>query len=113
MTRKRTRVHRALVTAFDHGHALIHSVSRKGNGVDDRRSQFLIAVGDLCSVATLASLDVEVSTADGVRVRGIPGILRAARGEAQVDDTGYARTFRIGARIVNLDEIVGCSICSP
>ena len=81
--------------------------------MDDRRSQFLIAVGDLCSVATLASLDVEVCTADGSRIRGVPGVLRSAQGEAQVDDTGYARTFRIEARIVNLEEIVGCGISSP
>jgi hypothetical protein len=81
--------------------------------VDDRRSQFLIAVGDLCCVASLASLNVEVCTADGTRVRGIPGVLRSAQGDAQVDSTGYARTFRIDARIVNLEEIVGCSFCSP
>ena len=81
--------------------------------MDDRRSQFLIAVGDLCAVATLASLDIEVCTADGTLVRGIPGVLRSAQGEAQVDDTGYARTFRIAARIVNLEEIVGCRITSP
>jgi hypothetical protein len=64
-------------------------------------------------MATLASLNVEVCTADGTRVRGIPGVLRSAQGEAQVDHTGYARTFRIEARILNLEDIVGCSISSP
>ena len=85
----------------------------KGIVVDDRRLQFMIAVGDLCSSAALASLNVEVCTADGTRVRGVPGVVHPAAGEAALDDIGYARTLRINARVVNLEDIVQCSICSP
>jgi len=56
--------------------------------MDDRHAQFLIAVG-------------------------VPASIRQTTGEDQVDDSGYARTFRINNRVVNLDEILSCTLRSP
>ena len=81
--------------------------------LNDRQAQFLITVADLCAAASLAALPVELVTRDGVRTGGVPGSLRRSAGAEQVDDSGYARTFRIDSRLVNLDEIVECTMRSP
>jgi hypothetical protein len=81
--------------------------------MNDRHAQFLIAVGDLCAAAALAGLEVEACTADGGRALGVPGSLRHTNGAEQIDDSGYARTFRIDGHLVNLDEIVECSVRAP
>jgi len=81
--------------------------------MDDRYAQFLIAVGDLCVAAALAGLDVEARTADGKRTVGVPGLVRHSDGNEQVDDSGYARTFRIDEHIMHLDEIVECTLRAP
>ena len=79
----------------------------------DSYAQFMITVGDVCAAAELAGLHVEVLIVDGSRVRGVPASLgRADQGE-QVDETGYARTFRIDDALVNLDDILECAIHAP
>lgn len=76
-------------------------------------AQFLITVGDVCAAAELAGLHVEVLVVDGSRVSGVPASLgRADRGE-QINETGYARTFRINDALVNLDDILECAVRAP
>jgi hypothetical protein len=81
--------------------------------MDDRYAQFLIAVGDLCVAAALAGLDIEARTTDGVRTVGVPGPLSHADGDKQFDEGGYDRTFRIDDRVMNLEEIVECTVRAP
>jgi hypothetical protein len=80
--------------------------------MEDRYSEFLITVGGMCDAAQRASLGVVVRTEAGMRVVGVPAI-RGAQGAAELEDTGYARTFRIGDALVNLDEVVSCAIEAP
>ena len=83
--------------------------------MDDRQGQFLIAVGDLCTAAGLASLEVQVlARGDGGGVaRGVPR-LRLPDGAAdEVGATGYARTLVVGGRIIPLEDLAECTIYAP
>ncbi len=79
----------------------------------DRQAQFLIAVGDLCQLAATAHLPVEIATQSGVRAVGIPGPPGLAQPGEQVDDTGYASTFRVDNAIIKLADVVECTIRAP
>ena len=81
--------------------------------MDERHEQFFIAVGDLCVSAALAALVVELRTALGQRVCGIPSSVRYTKGRDEVDDTGYGRWFQIDKALVRLDEIVKCTVSAP
>jgi hypothetical protein len=81
--------------------------------MDDRYSEYMIAVGQLCAAAELASFRLEVVTADGQVVVGLAGAPRTAAGNGELDDTGLQRTVRIDGALVNLDEIVRCTVLSP
>jgi hypothetical protein len=78
----------------------------------DRYAQFVIAIGDLCAAAERAGLSVMLTLASGQHVLGIPYV-HVAGALDELDETGYARTFRIDAAVVNLDEIVALSIHAP
>lgn len=82
--------------------------------MDDRRAQFLIAVGDLCTAAGLAGLHVQVRlrTEHGGGARGIPHP-GADSGGPQADDTGYGRMFAVADRIIDLEDVEECTIYSP
>lgn len=82
--------------------------------MDDRRAQFLITIGDMCLAANLAGLVVRVRSRDGSEgaARGVPYLREGVAGEA-VDDTGYRRSLIVNDRLVDLEEIVECTICAP
>lgn len=80
--------------------------------MDDRHAHFLISIGDLCTMAALAGLDVEVITSKPTPIRGVPAPTHTD-GNDQVSDTGYARTLHIGNHTVNLDDITACTIHAP
>ncbi len=81
--------------------------------MDERLDHFLTSVGDLCAAAALAQLDIEVVTGDRTRVRGVPSSPRPAEGDDEVDDTGFARTFRIANHLIAFKDIIACTIHSP
>lgn len=90
--------------------------SSRGFSMDDRHAQFLIAIGDLCTAAGLAALEVQVRPGreDGEVARGVPRP-RPSRdgGEPPADATGYPRTLVVGDRIVNLEDVEACTIYAP
>ncbi len=73
----------------------------------------MIAVGQLCAAAELARFQLEVLTTEGQVVSGLVGAPRAAAGDAELDHTGLQRTVRVDGVLVNLDEIVRCTIHRP
>ena len=77
------------------------------------RAQFLILVGDLCVGAGLAGLEVELETADGVLRSGVPAMSGARQGDDEIDDTGYASSFRVAGDAMALESIVACRVRSP
>ena len=81
--------------------------------MDDRYAEYVIAVSELCAAAELASFQLEVLTTEGQVVAGMVGAPRAAAGDAELDHTGVQRTVRIDGALVNLDEIVRCTIHRP
>jgi hypothetical protein len=81
--------------------------------MDDRYSEYVIAVGQLCAAAELARFQLEVVTAEGQVVAGLVGAPRTAAGDGELDHTGLQRTVRIDGALVNLDEIVRCTIHRP
>lgn len=84
--------------------------------MDDRHAQFLIAVGDLCTAAGLAGLEVQVRPREGHggSARGVPTAPSSPAGEQhQADDTGYPRTLAVGDHIVNLETIEACTVFAP
>ena len=81
--------------------------------MDDRFFEYVIAVGQVCAAAELAGFEVEVVTADGQVIVGLVGAPRIADGEIELDETGLQRTVRIGDALVNLDEIVRCTMHLP
>jgi hypothetical protein len=80
--------------------------------IDDRYAEFLITVGGMCDAAQRAGLGVVVETEAGTQVTGVP-MMRAAGARDELNDTGYARTFRVDDAQVNLDEVVSCTIRAP
>jgi hypothetical protein len=81
--------------------------------MDDRFCEYVIAVGHVCAAAELAKFPLEVVTADGHVIEGLVGALRTADGEVELDHTGLQRTVRIDGALVNLDEIVRCTMLVP
>jgi hypothetical protein len=81
--------------------------------MDDRHSQYLIAIGDLCVSAALASLTVDVQTAAGARYRGVPGSIRSSTDLDEAEASGYARAFRVDDALIHIDEITECTIVAP
>ena len=81
--------------------------------MDDRYSEYVIAVGQLCAAAALARFRLEVITTDGQVVAGLTGGPRTATGDEELDDTGLRRTVRIDGARINLDEIVRCTVLAP
>jgi hypothetical protein len=61
----------------------------------------------------LASFQLEVVTADGQVAAGLVGAPRTAEGAGELDHTGLRRTVRVDGSLVNLDEIVRCTLHRP
>lgn len=82
--------------------------------MDNRRAQFLIAVGDLCTAAGLAELEVDLSwRGDGGGVRAIRGIPRPTRSCDELEEIGYARTLRVDDRVIEMQDVVACTLHAP
>jgi hypothetical protein len=81
--------------------------------MDDRFSEYIIAVGQVCAAAELARFQLEVVTGDGQVVAGLVNAPRTADGEVELDQTGLQRTVQIADTLVNLDEIVRCTMLVP
>lgn len=81
--------------------------------MDERRAEFLIAVGGLCNAAALAKLLVEIATEDGRAIRGIPSTLAHAHGDDEVDSTGYATGFLVGGTPLQLADVTACTVFRP
>jgi hypothetical protein len=81
--------------------------------MNDRYAEYVIAVGRLCAAAELARFPLEVVTADGQVITGAVGAPRTAEGAIELDQTGLQRTVLIDDAIVNLDQIVRCTVQPP
>lgn len=81
--------------------------------VDDRVSEYMIAIGQVCAAAELGRFQLEVVTVDGRVIVGVADGPRTGRGEAELDETGLHRTVLIDDALVNLDEIVQCTMRLP
>jgi hypothetical protein len=81
--------------------------------MDERQSQFLIALGDLFADAHLAQLVVQVRLADGDELTGVPTPPPPAHGERAVDDTGFADAVVVGDVRVPLSALVEARIFRP
>ena len=80
--------------------------------MDDRYAEFLMAVGSVCVAAERANLSVVVKTSNGTQAVGVP-VIRGSESGNELDDTGYARTFRVSEALMNLDQVVSCTIHAP
>ena len=80
--------------------------------MDDRRAEFLIAVGGMCDAAQRAGLGVVVRTQGGTRIAGVP-MIGGADSTDELGETGYARTFWVDDAQIALDEVVSCTISTP
>jgi hypothetical protein len=78
--------------------------------MDDRRAQFLISIAQLCQSAELASLQVELLSSDGSRMRGIPVSARYGEAVGQLGDAGPRPIFWIDDHVIDLSETVECTI---
>jgi hypothetical protein len=81
--------------------------------MENRHAQFLIAVGELCLAAETGGLMIDIVTSDGASACGVPGAVRPTGSDRQVDDTGFARMFRVDGRIVDLAAVRACTIRAP
>lgn len=80
--------------------------------MEDAHAQFLIAVGDLCVAAEVGGLTVELLTGEGESTSGVPVWVEGRRRD-DVDEMVYGRTFRVGNRLVDLNDVVACTIRAP
>jgi hypothetical protein len=79
--------------------------------MDDRRAQYLLICEDICHAAFLADIQVELTTCDGRRLRGIPTLPGSGVGK---------RRSRSAEIVIDLDEqrvaleaIVRVSVAAP
>jgi hypothetical protein len=79
---------------------------------EDARAQFRIAVGDLCMAAEVGGLIVELLTQSGECTAGVPRWIDRGPRDPW-DETGYGRTFRVSDRLVDLNDVVACTIRAP
>jgi len=83
--------------------------------MDDRLAQFLIAVDELCTAASLAGLDVELrERGTGTMIaRGVPHSPSRMEAGRDGDDTGCAPVLVIDDRFVDLERVGACTIYPP
>jgi len=83
--------------------------------MNDRCAQFMIAVGDLCTAAGLAGLEVEMrrDRVTPALTRGIPYPQRAVDGGEEIDETGYTHTLIVDGLVIDLAEVEACTIYAP
>ena len=81
--------------------------------MDERVSQFFLAVGRMCGDAGLGRLTVRLTLADGRVVTGVPDPLRETEGAAELDAIGYADAVAVGGAEVALSAVVEASVTRP
>jgi len=81
--------------------------------MDERLSQFFIAVGRMCGDAGLGRLTVRLTLADGRVVTGVPDPLRETEGAAELDAIGYVDAVTVGGAEVALSAVVEASVTRP
>ena len=81
--------------------------------MDERVSQFFLAVGRMCGDAGLGRLTVRLTLADGRVVTGVPDPLRETEGAAELDAIGYADAVTVGGAEVALSAVVEASVARP
>ena len=67
--------------------------------MDERLSQFFLAVERMCGDAGLGRLTVRLTLADGGVVTGVPDPLRETEGAAKLDAIGYADAVTVGGAL--------------
>ena len=81
--------------------------------IEDARAQFVIAIGDLCAAAEVGSLVVELLTEAGERSAGVPAWVERPGEPESIDEPPYAQLFMVSDRLVDLDDVVACTIRVP
>jgi len=81
--------------------------------MEERMSQYFLAVGKMCGDAGLGRLTVRLTLADGRVVAGVPAPLREAEGAAELDTIGYADAVTVGGTEVALSAVVEASLTRP
>jgi hypothetical protein len=81
--------------------------------MDERLSQYFLAVGRMCGDAGLGKLTVRLTLAEGRVVVGVPDPLRDAEGAAELDTIGYADAVTVGGIEVALSAVVEASLTRP
>ena len=81
--------------------------------MDERLSQYFLAVGRMCGDAGLGQLTVRLTLAEGRVVTGVPAALRDAEGAAELDAIGYADAVTVGGIEVALSAVVEASLTRP
>jgi hypothetical protein len=81
--------------------------------MDERTSQYFLAVGRMCGDAGLGRLTVRLTLADGRVVTGVPDPLRETEGAAELDAIGYADAVTVGGIEVALSAVVEASVTRP
>ncbi len=81
--------------------------------MDERRSQFIIALGRLFADARLAALTVRVTLDGGAELVGVPTPPAPGDGPTQIDDTGYEDAVTIDGTVVPMSQVVEVRVYRP
>ena len=81
--------------------------------MDDRCANFFILFGDVCTSAELAGFRIEVQTAQGARVVGVPQARSPAHPADDLDHTGYGRTVRVDTVEIGVQDVVAFTVTAP
>jgi hypothetical protein len=81
--------------------------------VDEIAAQFFVAVGRLCTDASVARLTVRVRLASGIVIEGVPQPPPDTEGERQFAETGYADELRVAGVALALSEVVEATLHHP
>jgi hypothetical protein len=80
--------------------------------MDDRRAHFLIMLGDACLSAGLADIAVEVLTAEGDRLAGVPSA-QPTSGGAELNETGLPDGMLFDGAPLQLENVVEFVVRTP
>ena len=80
--------------------------------MDDLRSHFYAAVGQLLDQASVGQLDVRVELLDGTALEGVPSRAEA-ESDGELDDTGYPLLVNVGLERIALEQVRRATIIHP
>lgn len=81
--------------------------------MNDDRLHYAVAIADLLTAAELGGFHVDIVTAAGAAIAGIPGSIRSERDGGALDQSGCSQTFRIDDAIVDLRHIAALTVHAP